>query len=56
MYCHIGSQYERVPTQVRAGRPVSEGRVGGADPTEQRCDLAKAFDSTRIPGDQPMYG
>ena len=29
MYCHIGSQQERVPTQVRVGRTSSEGGVGG---------------------------
>ena len=26
-YCHIGSQWGRVPTHVRAGRPGSEGGV-----------------------------
>ena len=36
-YCHIGSQRERVPTQVWVGRLGSEGGVGGAGPTE--CDL-----------------
>ena len=30
MYCHIGSQRGRVPTQVWAGRPGSEGSMGGA--------------------------
>jgi hypothetical protein len=30
-YCHIDSQQERVPTQVRARRLDSEGGVGGAD-------------------------
>lgn len=31
-YCHIGSQREGVPTQVRAGRPGNEG--GGAQRNE----------------------
>ena len=32
MYCHIGSQHGRVPTQVWAGRSNIEGGVGGAGP------------------------
>ena len=32
-YCHIGSQRERVPTQMQVGRPGSEGGVGGARPS-----------------------
>ena len=35
-YCHIGSQYGRVPTQVRAGRLGSEGGVGGAGPNQMK--------------------
>ena len=31
-YCHIDSQRGRVPMQVRAGRPGSEGCLGGAGP------------------------
>ena len=31
-YYHIGSQRRGVPTQVRVGRPDSEGKVGGAGP------------------------
>ena len=31
-YCHIGSQWEAVPTQVQARRPCSEGGVGEAEP------------------------
>ena len=37
---HIGSQWGRVPMQVRAGKPNSEGGVGGAGPNKWRCDLA----------------
>ena len=35
-YCHIGSQQERVPMQVRAGRPDSEGGVRGAGPNRTK--------------------
>ena len=31
MYCHIGSQWGRVPTQVWAWRPDSERGVDGQD-------------------------
>ena len=30
-YCHIDSQWGRVPTQVRVRRPGSEGGMGGAE-------------------------
>ena len=33
-YCHIGSQWGRVPMQVRARRPGSKGGVGGASLAE----------------------
>ena len=35
-YCHIGSQHGRVPTQVRAWRPRSEGNVGGTWPSQMK--------------------
>ena len=33
-YCHIGSQRGGFPTQVQAGRPSSEGGVGGVGPSQ----------------------
>ena len=41
MYCQSGSQRGRVPTQVWAGRPGTEGVVGGAEPsrTKMRSSL-----------------
>ena len=35
-YCHTGSQRGRVPTQVRTGRPNSEGGMGGVDPNRMK--------------------
>ena len=35
-YCHIGSQWVRVPTHIHARQPNSEGGVGGAGPSQMK--------------------
>jgi hypothetical protein len=35
-YCHIGSQWGRGPTHVRAGQPCSGGDVGRAGPNRMK--------------------
>ena len=35
-YCHSGNQRGKLPTQMRAGRPDSEGEVGGAGSSQMK--------------------
>ena len=41
MYCHIGSQQERVPMQVRAGSWAMKEAWEGQGLAEHKCDLAQ---------------